>query len=200
MTRILKGEQSKHKIIRCAARLFWQKGYNATGINEILMETDLPKGSFYFHFASKKELAIQVAAYYDQKINDWIAKTAEGRKWDDFITTVVNDIIDGAENKRNYGCPLAVLGLEIAFSEPEVAKHYAESMQKTIGIFESVFRFSGIPEAHSEVIAQRAFAVYEGHLLLYRISKDVEMLRRMLRDLLAVYEAMRMEINAVHGV
>lgn len=188
MTKNLKGELSRYKIIRCAARLFWQKGYNATGINEILTETGLPKGSFYFHFAGKRDLAVQVASYYDQKINDWIAQTAAGKTWAEFITAIVTDIIEGAEKKRNYGCPLAVLGLEIAFSEPEVAVNYAEAMERTMDIFADVLRFSGLAGEQAAILAQRAFAVYEGHLLFYRISKDIEGLRRMHRDLLAVVE------------
>ncbi|MDP3387753.1 MAG: TetR/AcrR family transcriptional regulator [Eubacteriales bacterium] len=38
-----KGQQTKEKIIRTAARLFLEKGYNATGINEILAKTEVPK-------------------------------------------------------------------------------------------------------------------------------------------------------------
>ena len=41
-----KGDQSKHHLIECAARLFWHDGYNATGINKILQESEMTKGSF----------------------------------------------------------------------------------------------------------------------------------------------------------
>ena len=43
-----KGEESRQRLIECAAKLFWKNGYSATGISEILRQTDLPKGSFYF--------------------------------------------------------------------------------------------------------------------------------------------------------
>lgn len=36
-----KGDQSKHHLIECAARLFWHDGYNATGINKILQESEM---------------------------------------------------------------------------------------------------------------------------------------------------------------
>ena len=37
-----KGEESRQRLIECAAKLFWKNGYSATGISEILKQTDLP--------------------------------------------------------------------------------------------------------------------------------------------------------------
>ena len=42
-----KGEESRQRLIECAAELFWKNGYSVTGISEILKQTGLPKGSFY---------------------------------------------------------------------------------------------------------------------------------------------------------
>ena len=81
-----KGEESRQRLIKCAAELFWKNGYSATGISQILQQTGLPKGSFYFYFKSKDELAIAVAAYYQgQRVyifeinydNDTISNTYE---------------------------------------------------------------------------------------------------------------------------
>ena len=59
-----KGEESRQRLIECAAELFWKNGYSATGISEILKQTDLPKGSFYFYFKSKDDLATAVTESY----------------------------------------------------------------------------------------------------------------------------------------
>ncbi|OPJ62650.1 TetR/AcrR family transcriptional regulator [Clostridium chromiireducens] len=188
MIKTTKGEQSKIRLIECAAELFLQKGYNATGINDILAGTGLPKGSFYFHFASKKDLAINVSAYYENKIGTWIFNTSKGKIWTDFITEIVQKMIEEAENEKHYGCPFAVLGLEIAFSDPDISEYYYKSMKKLIHIFASVLKFSDIPEDKIDILSNRAFAIYEGYLLYYRIGKDVEVLKMMLRDLIDIYE------------
>lgn len=187
MVKTTKGEQSKMKLIECAAELFLQKGYNATGINDILAGTGLPKGSFYFHFASKKDLAINVSEYYEKKIGCWILKTSKEKKWTEFITDLIGEMIKGAENRKHYGCPFAVLGLEIAFSEPDISEYYYNSMKKLIDIFASVFEFSGVPKDDIYILSNRAFAMYEGYLLYYRIGKDINILRMMLRDLIDIY-------------
>ena len=37
--------------------LLWSKGYNATSVNNIVKEANIPKGSFYFYFNSKEDFA-----------------------------------------------------------------------------------------------------------------------------------------------
>ena len=53
-----KGEETKEKIIRQAAGLFWAKGYTATGVQDVLTAAGVTKGSFYFYFKSKKTSAL----------------------------------------------------------------------------------------------------------------------------------------------
>ncbi|WP_222427821.1 TetR/AcrR family transcriptional regulator [Sporomusa sp. KB1] len=182
----IKGEKTKEHLVECAAHLFLQNGYNATGINDILSKAGVSKGSFYFYFASKKELAMEVADYYSRiKISE-ISKTAEGRTWEDFIEKLIGDMIKRAKQKKSFGCPLAVLGMEIAFLEPDIADRYYESIKKVVGIFADVFRRSGISEEKAVLIADHALAIYEGYLLFYRISKNIDELEKLRRDLKAI--------------
>lgn len=52
--------ESREKILTAAAMLFQIKGFNATGLNEILTESGSPKGSLYYYFPNgKEELAIE---------------------------------------------------------------------------------------------------------------------------------------------
>ncbi|WP_442956966.1 TetR/AcrR family transcriptional regulator [Planococcus sp. MB-3u-03] len=43
----------KQQIINAAHRLFIQKGYNASSIQDILDEAGISKGTFYNYFTSK---------------------------------------------------------------------------------------------------------------------------------------------------
>src|SRR3569832_771141 len=57
MPRIVKpAAERRAEIIACAAALFFEKGYEATTIADILERTGLSKGAFYHHFESKEEL------------------------------------------------------------------------------------------------------------------------------------------------
>lgn len=46
------------KIIETATRLFHRQGYNSTGINQIIEEAQVAKGSFYYNFKSKEDVCI----------------------------------------------------------------------------------------------------------------------------------------------
>jgi len=191
MAKNTKGEQSKNKLIECAADMFLKNGYNATGINDILAVTGLPKGSFYFHFESKKALALEVSIHFDKKIKEWILRTSEGKQWEEFITVLIGEMIKGAEEENHFGCPFAVLGLEIAFSEPDIAKYYAKSLKELKDIFASVLESSGIEKDKVEVLSNRVAAAYEGYLVYYRISKDIDVLKLMGKDLIDIYKSYR---------
>ena len=52
-----KGEQTRREIIRKAAPIFNQKGYDGTALSDLMRATGLEKGGIYRHFESKQELA-----------------------------------------------------------------------------------------------------------------------------------------------
>lgn len=177
-----KGYQTKEKLIRIAARLFLEKGYHATGINEILAKAEVPKGSFYFHFKTKKELAVKVAEYYANRIEEWFNQTAQGRSWRDFIAALVADMKIVAEKGRHLGCPLGVLGVEIALTEPDISNKYAESMDRITAIFCEVLKVSGLSSSEADNMAKKAFFIYQGYLQYYRMTKKLEVFDLILRD------------------
>jgi TetR/AcrR family transcriptional repressor of nem operon len=54
---VRKGEQTRQEIIRKAAPIFNQKGYDGAAVSDLMRATGLEKGGIYRHFASKEELA-----------------------------------------------------------------------------------------------------------------------------------------------
>ena len=57
-------KQTKGKLLSAGARLVWQKGFNNTGLQEILKEAGVPKGSFYFYFDSKESFGLELIDVY----------------------------------------------------------------------------------------------------------------------------------------
>jgi AcrR family transcriptional regulator len=49
---------TRARILDCAAAAFARDGYDGTSLNEVIRESGLTKGAFYFHFRSKEELAL----------------------------------------------------------------------------------------------------------------------------------------------
>jgi len=51
-----KGDERRLRILETAEKLFYQKGYEATSIQDILDDLKMSKGGFYHHFESKLQL------------------------------------------------------------------------------------------------------------------------------------------------
>ena len=57
-----RGTRSRRAILDAAMPIFERDGYAAASLNQIIAASGLTKGGFYFHFASKQELALAVLA------------------------------------------------------------------------------------------------------------------------------------------
>lgn len=64
----------KERIIETASRLFYFKGYNQTGINQIIEEAGVAKASLYQYFRSKEDIAV---AYLIARHAMWMGKLNE---------------------------------------------------------------------------------------------------------------------------
>ena len=138
-----KGEESRQRLIKCAAELFWKNGYSATGISQILRQTGLPKLS---------------------------ARTTG----------------------RNFaGCPYAVMGMETALSKPAVASVFMEGLKKFEQIFQEVLLYSGLSPDHAKILSQRMLSIYQGYLLLGRISNNTSFLKNARKNMLEMYREYR---------
>ena len=186
-----KGEESRQRLIECAAQLFWQNGYSATGISEILKQTGLPKGSFYFYFKSKNDLAVAVTDYYQEILLDHFQNSSRGKNWENFIEEIF-DYLSGRTEEHNFaGCPYAVMGMETALSNPTVAAAFMEGLKKFKKLFYDVLLYSGVPQNHAELLSERLLCVYQGEFLLGRISGELSYLENARKNMIEMYREYR---------
>jgi TetR/AcrR family transcriptional regulator, transcriptional repressor for nem operon len=66
-------EDTKLALIKAGRQIIVEKGYNHTGIQEILLEAAVPKGSFYHFFSSKEEFGLAIINY-DSQMHDRIVE------------------------------------------------------------------------------------------------------------------------------
>ncbi|WP_210594150.1 ScbR family autoregulator-binding transcription factor [Streptomyces sp. GESEQ-35] len=60
--------RTRQTILTAAAKVFEERGYQASTISEILNTAGVTKGALYFHFPSKEHLAQGVLAEQDQRV------------------------------------------------------------------------------------------------------------------------------------
>lgn len=72
----------KVQIMRAATKLFSEKGFHATSIQEIADSLGIAKGSVYSYFPSKDELLFSIFKYYYELYEYKLAKIGEDRSLD----------------------------------------------------------------------------------------------------------------------
>ena len=67
----------RSRIIDTASRLFYEQGYNSTGINQVIKEAGVAKASLYQHLPSKEDLLIEYLKVSSGSINHALQAATE---------------------------------------------------------------------------------------------------------------------------
>src|SRR5437879_7928268 len=73
-TKSAKGAATRDQILDAASRLIHLQGYHCTSLDDVLRESGVGKGNFYYHFRSKEELGY---AILDQIVAGFVERTLE---------------------------------------------------------------------------------------------------------------------------
>lgn len=61
--------ETKQRLLEAGMAMLLERGYHGLGIQALLEETGIPKGSFYHHFSSKEDFALQVVDLYMKEVH-----------------------------------------------------------------------------------------------------------------------------------
>jgi TetR/AcrR family transcriptional repressor of nem operon len=173
-----------------ALALIWEESYGAVTIDDICSRAEVKKGSFYYFFDSKAELA--VAALEKMWLTEWKPELDQtfSSSVDPLtrLTTYLNNYyITQTESKARLGkvlgCPACSVGSEISTQEVDVCAKVREILGRKRRYYESVIR-DALAEGSIEACdpAQKAIALIgliEGIVGQARIMNDPEVLRNL---------------------
>lgn len=108
--------ETKEKLQQIGAKHIHHKGFNNTGLQEILKEANVPKGSFYFYFKSKEEFGLAIIdvfiSFFEKSIGYSLSdKSLSGLQRIKAFFYTTTDILN--ENNFTGGCPIGNLSLEM---------------------------------------------------------------------------------------
>jgi TetR/AcrR family transcriptional repressor of nem operon len=132
---------TRDRIIETGAEIIHRKGFNNTGIQEILNAASVPKGSFYNYFKSKDDFGLQIIDYFTAHFKRIAAETLEDTRISPLsrIYAFLTAFMEYFES-QNYtgGCPIGNLAQEMGDLSPAFRKKLSEAMDKMVGAYSQV--------------------------------------------------------------
>jgi len=116
-----KGEQTRRDIIRKAAPIFNQKGYDGAALSDLMRATGLEKGGIYRHFGSKQELAGEAFDHaWKMAIDARFEGTQEIPNTVDRLKQIVRNFRDRRSGLVPGGCPLLNTAIDSDHGNPQL--------------------------------------------------------------------------------
>jgi TetR/AcrR family transcriptional repressor of nem operon len=179
-------------VLRAVCDQFWNAGYAATSMQDLMRVSGLGKGSLYAAFGDKHELFLRVLRRYVESLDVGLRRSVDSaaRAVDalrSFLMSPVGDP-DGVSARR--GCLLANSTTELASADPVVAAEARQAYEGTTAIVaECVARAQAegdLPASADPVGTARALlAAQQGLTFMGRSGMDVETLAATARSLAA---------------
>jgi TetR/AcrR family transcriptional repressor of nem operon len=115
-------EFDREETLSKAMELFWEKGYKATSIEDLVDRMGIKRGSIYNTFGDKHSLFIAAVEYYAKEVTSRTIKILEspGSPLENiklFFETIVNTPSD----KKTRGCLISNTVVELAPHDEKVA-------------------------------------------------------------------------------
>jgi len=115
-----KGSETRQRILDVAAQAFAEHGYSGISLNDVIRQTGLTKGGFYFHFDSKSALAIAVLDHIrDRARSQALATASHYPRAVDQIEAIVRAIVASKHEDPSMAA-LGRICQEVGSAEPQL--------------------------------------------------------------------------------
>ena len=181
---------ARERLMAAALDLMWEESYGAITIDDICRRADVKKGSFYYFFDSKSDLAV---AAVDRLWNE---------KWKPNLDTVFSPAVEPLKRITGYletiyakqveskeksgkvlGCPVCSLGSEISTQDEKLGAKVREVCGRKRRYYESAIRDAvadgSIEPCDPVEKAASLVGLIEGVVSQGRIMNDPEVIRHL---------------------
>jgi TetR/AcrR family transcriptional repressor of nem operon len=138
--------ESKRKLLETAMEMIWESSYGSVSVDDICTKAGVNKGSFYYAFKSKSDLA--VAAFerhweHKQPKLDKIfsPQVAPLEQLDNYCQMVIRDQKAKYETfGKMLGCPFCSVGCELSTQDEKIRLKAEQMSQRMLKYIEALVR------------------------------------------------------------
>ena len=172
-----KGEQTRQEIIRKAAPLFNQRGYEGAALSDLMKATGLEKGGIYRHFDSKQQLAAEAFDYaWNVALETRFEGTQEISNAVDRLKQVVRNFRERHEGLVSGGCPLLNTAIDSDDGNPQLRERARRALDSWLERLQSIIvegqrRGEIRRDVDSSELATLIVGTLEGSLMMSRLQR-----------------------------
>lgn len=164
----------KERIIETASDLFYNQGYNQTGINQIIDEANVAKASLYSHFKSKEDIAV---AYLTARHSLWIGKLNEFTSKDEYADNKIigcfDYLIQWLTKVDFRGCGWQNIITDLPSDQDKIKSQvlYHKNQLRT-WIKNELNTITQLSEEENDNLGDQLIILIEGAIITAQIQKD----------------------------
>ena len=190
--RSAKAAATRDQILDAAARLIHLRGYHGTSLDDVLRESGVGKGNFYYYFRSKEDLGF---AIIDRVVERFLERTLEPAFVDptadplDQVRAFLDRLLE-VQRQRNCvgGCPMGNLACELSDVHEGFRQRLADIFERWRVMLATTLergRESGRLRADLDAASAAGFVVasLEGAILMAKVTKDISVMEKCVVEL-----------------
>ncbi|MDG1995401.1 MAG: TetR/AcrR family transcriptional regulator [Emcibacteraceae bacterium] len=180
-------EFDKDKVLKIIMNLFWEHGYDATSLSDIISSTGLKKGSLYAAFGDKHAMYLSAIDHYESSVVDpakFLLSSGEEEavlRIEQFLNAPMKSV--GKKNDRR-GCFLCNASSDRAALDKETSILVKRGFEKLeAGMVKALKELS--PKSDENELAKKArwlLATYAGFRVMVRSGLSILDLEHALED------------------
>ncbi len=156
---------TRQLIIETAADLFYRKGYNLTGINEVIATAGIAKATLYSHFRSKEDLCVAYLEHRDEglmeELRSFCLAKPQGK---DRVIAVIDFLHAFYQNKGFNGCWCLRTIAEVPPENIKIREKIRSQKKGLLNFMKDLVRDNLLhrTDTEQERIANQTYLLYEG--------------------------------------
>ena len=163
----MKDSPVRQNIVETATKLFYQNGYNLTGINEIIKEAGIAKATLYHHFKSKEDICLAYLVYKNNTFTTDIRAFVEKAPAGDAQILALFDFLQSFFQGKDFnGCWCLNTIAELPKGSERIKEEIQKQKHQLIQFITSLAKsfLSTDDKTVYEALARRIYLLYESAL------------------------------------
>ncbi|MFA7346594.1 MAG: TetR/AcrR family transcriptional regulator [Desulfurivibrionaceae bacterium] len=161
---------ARERIIETALNLFYRQGYLATGINQVIAESQVAKATFYAQFPSKEELCIVYLQARHLRWMEWLRMSVESHPAGRARLLGVFSFLQKWMEESDYrGCAFLNIATEVPVCDSriraEVIKHKNALQQYLKAIIDDIVAEQAGTDLDPDKLAGMVYVLVEGAIV-----------------------------------